>query len=154
MKKEHNNMDYKMELAICFLGDSNVCGLDNIHYVYNSLDYYCIATRRKIIRINNYIRYILQPNLNSRQRAQIEIIRKINIEDKDGYVYTCAIYYTYLLRIIQRRWRKKLELRRKIYNNPLFINYLKVRETTNSRMGSVRDTGIVGLFYGNLVVNI
>ena len=154
MKKEHNNMNYKMELAICFLGDSNVCGLDNLYYVYYTVDYYCIETKRKITRINNYIKHILQPNLNSRQKAQIEIIRKINIEDKDGYVYTCAIYYTYLLRIIQRRWRKKLELRRKIYNNPLFINYLKRREMTNSCRVLVRDTGIIGLFYGNLVVNI
>jgi hypothetical protein len=102
----------------------------------------------------SYIKDILEPNLLNNQKAQVEIIRKIHISDKEGYIYDCAIYYTYLLRIIQRRWRKKLELRRKIYNNPLFINYLKGRETTNSHKGSVRDNGIVGLFYGNLVVNI
>jgi hypothetical protein len=143
-----------MELAICFLGDNDFYGIDNEFMVYYSIDYYCIATRQKINRINNYIRHILQPNLNTSQKAQLEIIRKINIEDKDGYQYTCAIYYTYLLRIIQKRWRKKLELRKKVYNHPHFINYIKRRETSNGRINSVRDNGIIGLFYGNLVVNI
>ena len=150
-----------MELAICFLGDSNFYGIDNVHVVYLSLNYCCISTPQKIIRINRIInkinraiKYILTPSrFKDNQKAQIEIIKKINIED-DGDTYTCAIYYTYLLRIIQRRWRKKLQLRRKIYNHPLFINYLKKREMTNNHTGTVRDTGIIGLFYSNLVVNI
>jgi hypothetical protein len=67
-------------------------------------------------------------------------------------MYDCAIYYTYLLRILQRRWRKKVELRKKVYNNSLFINYLKIREVSNSST-KLRDTGLMGLFYGNLVAN-
>lgn len=143
-----------MELAICFLGDNDFYGIDNHYIIHHSITYSCISTRRKLKTMYSYIKDILEPNLLNNQKAQVEIIRKIHISDKEGYIYDCAIYYTYLLRIIQRRWRKKLELRRKIYNNPLFINYLKGRETTNSHKGSVRDNGIVGLFYGNLVVNI
>jgi hypothetical protein len=154
MKKEYNYMNNKMELAICFLGDNNFYGLDNHYIIHYSFSYSCISTNRKIKSMNNYIKNILEPNLLHNQRAQLEIVRKIHIHDKEGYIYDCAIYYTYLLRIIQRRWRKKLELRRKVYNQPLFINYLKRRELTNSHMCSVRDNGIIGLFYGNLVVNI
>jgi hypothetical protein len=143
-----------MELAICFLGDNDFYGIDNHYIIHHSFPYSCISTNRKLKTMNTYIRDILEPNLLNNQRAQLEIIRKIHIPDKEGYIYDCAIYYTYLLRIIQRRWRKKLELRKKIYNHPLFVNYLKRRELTNSHMGSVRDNGIVGLFYGNLVVNI
>lgn len=150
-----------MELAICFLGNRNFYGLDNIHVVYLSLNYYDISTPQKINRIkgvinriNRGIQSILSPNLKNKQKAQIEIIKKIDIEDDDGDIYTCAICYTHLLRIIQRRWRKKIELRKKIYNHPLFINYLKKREVTNNYRYTIRDIGIVGLFYGNLVVNI
>lgn len=148
-----------MELAICFLGNRNFYGIDNVHVVYLSLNYYDISTQQKINgihrvinRINRRIEYILPPNLKNKQKAQIEIIKKIYINDNDGDIYTCAICYTYLLRIIQRRWRKKLELRKKVYNHSLFINYLKKREVTNTYR--IRDNGIVGLFYGNLVVNI
>jgi hypothetical protein len=105
-------------------------------------------------RVNRYITEDLNPHLKNNQRADIQIIKKIHIQDTDGYIYNCAIYYTYLLRIIQKRWRKKMELRRKIYNNPLFINYLKLRDVTTSRANSIRDNGIIGLFYCNLVVNI
>jgi hypothetical protein len=143
-----------MELAICFLGDNGVYGIDNEFMVYMSMKYDRISTKKKVNKINNYLRDKLQPNLSSIQKPQIEIIRKISIEDNHGYAYTCAIYYTYLLRIIQKRWRKKLQLRRRIYTDPLFINYLKKREITNHSISSVRDTGIIGLFYGNLVVNI
>ncbi len=143
-----------MELAICFLGDDNFYGMDGIYIVYQSISYYYISTTRKLKRVNKYITNDLNPHLKNNQKADIEIIKKILIRDKDGYIYTCAVYYTYLLRIIQRRWRKKMELRRKIYNHPLFINYLKKREVTNKMSGLIRDTGVIGLFYNNLVVNI
>jgi hypothetical protein len=39
-----------------------------------------------------------------------------------------------------------MELRKNIYNNPLFINYLKKRELSNKYNGLVRDTGINGLY--------
>lgn len=150
-----------MELAICLLGNSNFYGINYQHVVYLSLNYHIISTARKIYRVNRIINKInmsicyniLTPKLNHYKSARIEIIKKIYIEDHDGDIYTCAICYTYLLRIIQRRWRKKLELRRKIYNHSLFVNYLKNRELTNSTH-KIRDNGIIGLFYGNLVVNI
>jgi hypothetical protein len=104
--------------------------------------------------MNKYIVDDINPHLKNNQRATIEIIKKILIRDRDGYIYNCAIYYTYLLRIIQKRWRKKIELRKRIYNHPLFINHLKNREVTTNRVGLVKDTGLIGLFYHNLVVNI
>lgn len=140
-----------MELAICFLGDSNFYGMDNIYIIYQSISYSHISTSRKFKRMNKYIVYDINPHLKNNQRANIEIIKKILIRDRDGYIYNCAIYYTYLLRIIQKRWRKKMELRRRIYNHPLFINHLKNREVG---LGLVKDTGVIGLFYHNLVVNI
>ena len=143
-----------MELAICFLGDSQFYGIDNRFIIYQSIPYSSISTSRKIKRVNNYIIGDLNPHLKNNQKAGIEIIKKIHIRDTDGYIYNCAIYYTYLLRIIQKRWRKKIQLRKKIYNSPLFINYLKRREVTNMIAYSIRDKGIVGLFYDNLVVNI
>jgi hypothetical protein len=143
-----------MELAICFLGDSNFYGIDNRYIIYHSISYSSISTPRKLKKVNNYIIDDLNPRLKNNQLASIEIIKKIHIRHVDGYIYNCAIYYTYLLRVIQKRWRKKIELRRKIYNNPLFINYLKRREVTNMIAYSIRDTGIVGLFYDNRVVNI
>jgi hypothetical protein len=143
-----------MELAICFLGDSNFYGVDNLYIIHHAFPYSYISTRKKMKRVNNYIIEDINPHLINNQKADIQIIKKIHIHDTNGYIYDCAIYYTYLLRIIQKRWRKKVELRRNIYNNPLFINYLKIREVSNSRNKSIRDNGIVGLFYGNLVVNI
>jgi hypothetical protein len=143
-----------MELAVCFLGDSKFYGIDNRHMIYQTILYSYISTTRKLKRVEKYIEESINPNLKNNQRADIEIVKKIHIRDKDGYIYHCAIYYTYLLRIIQKRWRKKIELRRKIYNHPLFINYLKRREMTNKVTAMVRDNGIIGLFYGNLVVNI
>ena len=144
-----------MELAICLLGDNDFYGLDNHYIIHHSVSYSSISTPQRIRSMNVYIKTVLDPNLIwSKRKAQLEIIRKILVCDKEGDIYNCAIYYTYLLRIIQRRWRKKMELRKNIYNNPLFINYLKKREMTNKYMGLVRDTGINGLFYGNLVVNM
>ena len=143
-----------MELAICFLGDSNFYGMDNLYIIYHSFPYSYISTRKKMKRVNNYITEDLNPQLKNNQKGGIQIIKKIHIQDIDGYIYDCAIYYTYLLRIIQKRWRKKLELRKRVYNSPLFINYLKIRELSNIRSKSIRDNGLVGLFYGNLVVNI
>ena len=143
-----------MELAICFLGDSNFYGMDNLYIIYHSISYSYISTPRKIKKVNKYILDDLNPHLKNNQKATIEIIKKIHIQDADGYIYSCAIYYTYLLRIIQKRWRKKIQLRRKIYNHPLLINYLKRREVSNMIAHSIRDTGIIGLFYDNLVVNI
>lgn len=152
-----------MELAICLLGNSNFYGINYQHAVYLSFNYHYISTAQKIYRVNRIINKInmsipynniLTSKINHYQCTRIEIIKKIYIEDDDGDIYTCAICYTYLLRIIQRRWRKKLELRRKIYNHSLFVNYLKNRELTNSYTHTIRDTGIIGLFYGNLVVNI
>ena len=143
-----------MELAICLLGDNDFYGLDNHYIIHHSVSYSSISTPKRIRSMNVYIKTVLEPNLIwSKRKAHLEIIRKILVCDKEGYIYDCAIYYTYLLRIIQRRWRKKMELRKK-YNNPLFINYLKKREMTNKYMGLVRDSGINGLFYGNLVVNM
>ena len=140
-----------MELAICFLGNNEITyGIDNHFIIYESFTYMAISTQRKVKRIYRCINNIIQPNICINRKINIEIIRRLQVTDSYGYIYECAICYTYLLRIIQARWRKKMELRKK-YNQPLFVNFLKQRELEHRHMGSKRDTGIVGLFYGNLV---
>jgi len=140
-----------MELAICFLGKSEVFyGIDNHYIIYETLSYNRISTPRKLQHIYRCIKRVIRPNLDTINNINIEIIKRIQVTDNCGYNYECAIYYTYLLRIIQRRWRKKMKLREK-YNHPLFVNFIKQREVMTRHMGSKRDTGIIGLFYGNLV---
>lgn len=140
-----------MELAICFLGNNQTMyGIDNHFIIYESFTFNAISTHRKLKQLYRCINNIIQPNNLISRKINIEIIKRIHVADSYGYIYECAIYYTYLLRIIQLRWRKKMELRKK-YNQSLFVNFLKKRETEHRHMGSKRDTGIVGLFYGNLV---
>ena len=142
-----------MELAICFLDNGELLyGIDNHFIIYKSFTYSAISTQRKVNRLYRCINNIIQPNIRINHTINIEIIQRIQVTDAYGYIYECAIYYTYLLRIIQVRWRKKMELRKK-YNQSLFVNFIKRRETEHRHIGSKRDTGIVGLFYGNLVFN-
>jgi hypothetical protein len=79
----------------------------------------------------------------------IEIIKRKEITDADGNNIQCAIYYTYLIRIIQKKWRKILCLR-KTYTSNAFVYYIQQREFTSKKRISNIDTGIYGLFYKRL----
>ena len=147
---KYNN---KMELGICYLFNTQICGQNDPHIInqyiiYETFPYNKINTQH---RINRKFRFICKfrnyLSLNGdNSRVTIDIIKRIYVTDSDGNIVSCAIYYTYLLRIIQKKWRKLLEYRKKyLYSH--FINHLRKREYTSCKEKSIVDCGLHGLFY-------
>ena len=142
-----------MELGICYLYNENICGLSddyitNQYIIYETFSYNKINTQRTINRkfkfVDTFRNYLLLNGGNN--NTSIDIIKRIEIVDGYGYVVSCAIYYTYLLKIIQRRWRRFLQYR-KIYLSSGFINHLRKRETSTQISRIVNDGHITGLLY-------
>jgi hypothetical protein len=151
-----------MEIGICYLYNSLICGETlpyiTTHYIiHESFTINAILTQRRITQKHKYIKYRLQPiligcNLDNKKcydNINIEIIKRIQITDGDGNNVQCAIYYTYLLRIIQKKWRKIIKLR-KTYISSTFVSYIQQREFTSKRKISNTDSGLYGLFYNPL----
>jgi len=142
-----------MELAICYLYNTQICGQSNSHIVtqyiiYETFPYNKIDTQHRINRkfkfINEFQNYLSLNGDNN--NVTIDIIKRNQVIDNDGNVVSCAICYTYLLRIIQKKWRKILEYR-KTYLCSHFINHLRKREITSYKGESIVDSGLYGLFY-------
>jgi len=143
-----------MELGICYLYNTNICGetdqhIGNQYIIYETFPYRKIDTQRAINRKFKFmdaVRTYLSLYDSVNNNMTIDIIKRINIIDSDGNVVSCAIYYTYLLRIIQKKWRKLIHIR-KSYLYSQFINHLRKRELhPYYKRYSIND-GLYGLFY-------
>jgi len=142
-----------MELGICYKYNQNICGITDEHIsnqyiIYETFPYSKINTQvsmnRKIKFIDTFNNYLsLNGNTNN---TSIDIIKRVELIDSDGYVVSCAICYTYLLKIIQRRWRRFLQYR-KIYLSSYFVNHLRKREMSNRVSKVIRDGDMYGLLY-------
>jgi hypothetical protein len=142
-----------MELGICYLYNINICGetdhhITNHYIIYETFPYRKIDTQRTINRkfkfMDNFRNRLSLYNVNN--NVTIDIIRRINIIDGDGNIVSCAIYYTYLLRIIQKKWRKLLHFR-KSYLSSQFINHLRKREVSTIYKTHSINSGLYGIFY-------
>lgn len=146
-----------MELGLCYLYNQNICGrsepdIMNQYIIYETFSYNKIDTQQSMNRkfrfIESFQHYLKSNGDNS--NVSINIIKRVELIDCDGYIVSCAIYYTYLLKIIQRKWRKILEYR-KLYLSSRFINHLRKREI-GCRMSICIDTGLFGLFYRHITI--
>ena len=80
--------------------------------------------------IKNYL-CILNKQKNN---VNFDIIQKISLIDNDGFEVICAIKKTYLIKLIQRRWRNILSERKKAINlrcNPKSIIYREINGKWN-----------------------
>ena len=142
-----------MELGICYKYNQNICGvtdqhISNQYIIYETFPYSKINTRklmkRKFRFVNSFNSYLaLNGNIND---TTIDFIKRVELIDSNGCIVSCAIYYTYLLKIIQRRWRRFLQYR-KIYLSSYFINHLRKRELSGRISKVVRDGDMYGLLY-------
>ena len=142
-----------MELGICYLYNPFICGetdpyISDKYIIYETFSYHKIDTprtiRRKLRFVNDFNHYLLLNGDND--RIHINIIKRFNLVDGDGNVVSCAIYYTYLLRIIQKKWKKIIQYR-KMYLQTQFIHHLRKREVTPYYKRYSIDSGLHGLFY-------
>lgn len=107
--------------------------MDAVHYVMSSVTVDTMLThwnREERVCRNNWENFCnkMTPYINDPYYKNINIVKKVFLNDDDGHMWTTTIIKTFWLKLIQRKWKKICVARKRIMQQRMSPNNLFYRQ--------------------------